>query len=294
MKISKLSESLCFDGRQLRYRHFSESLQCDMHFSVFLPPQAKKHPVPVLYWLSGLTCTDENFVLKAGAQQYAARYGIALVVPDTSPRGQQVPDDPQGAWDFGHGAGFYLNATEKPWSDYYKMYDYITYELPVLVGLQFPLDLSRQAISGHSMGGHGALVIGLRNTQRYRSISAFAPICSVVHCSLGQKALKGYLGLDQKTWSLYDACSLIEHYTEAPLPIRIDQGGVDEYLVDQLKPELFIQACQVKHYPLAYHLWPGYGHGYFFIASFIQEHIRFHALHLEATPHAERYYAKTN
>lgn len=277
-----ISEYVCFEGRQLRYQHFSDVLNCDMFFSVFVPPQAKHESVPVIYWLSGLTCTDENFVSKAGAQQYAALHGVALVIPDTSPRGEMVPDDPQGDWDFGLGAGFYVNATEKPWAEHYKMYDYILYELPVLIATEFAIDLSRQAISGHSMGGHGALVLGLRNPDRFCSISAFAPICSPMNSPWGQKAFTHYLSADQTHWKHYDACALIKKGAPT-VPLRVDQGGADNFLASQLKPELLIQACQEKNYPLAFHLWPGYDHSYFFIASKIADHIQFHAKQLKSS-----------
>ena len=196
-------------GEQQRYRHRSEVLGCDMVYSVFLPPQAARGPVPVLYYLSGLTCTDENFVAKAGAQQHAAEYGIAIVAPDTSPRGEGVPDDPDGAWDFGLGAGFYVNATQAPWDKHYRMYDYVLEELPALVNESLPVDGTRQAITGHSMGGHGALTIGLGNPDLYQSISAFSPICAPSQCPWGHKALGNYLGEDQAQWLAHDACHLV-------------------------------------------------------------------------------------
>jgi len=221
--MERLSANTCFGGQQLRYSHASSVLGCDMTFSIFLPPQAEQGKVPVLYWLSGLTCTDENFVTKAGAQRYAAELGIAIVTPDTSPRGEGVPDDPEGAYDFGLGAGFYVNATQAPWSDHYRMYDYISCELPALVAAEFPVDDSRVSISGHSMGGHGALTIALKNPGRFKSVSAFAPICSPLRCPWGEKALGNYLGDDREAWAQYDTCALLSRASER-LPILVDQG----------------------------------------------------------------------
>ncbi len=250
-----------------------------MQFSVFLPPQAQHEDVPVLYWLSGLTCTDQNFVTKAGAQQYATDLGIAIVCPDTSPRGEGVPDDPEGAYDFGLGAGFYVNATEEPWRANYQMYDYITQELPSLVAKIDGLDASRASISGHSMGGHGALSIGLKNPDRYRSISAFSPIVSPSNCPWGQKALGLYLGKEQATWVAYDSCELIQQ-AEQQRPILIDQGLDDQFLAEQLKPELLVQASAAANYPITLRMQAGYDHSYFFIATYIQDHLEFHSHHL--------------
>jgi S-formylglutathione hydrolase len=269
----------CFGGEQRRYRHRAESLSCDMVFSVFLPPQAADGPVPVLYYLSGLTCTDENFVAKAGAQQHAAEHGIAIVAPDTSPRGDGVPDDPEGSWDFGLGAGFYVNATQAPWNTHYRMYDYVVDELPTLVNELLPVDGSRAGITGHSMGGHGALTIGLRNPARFRSVSAFSPICSPANCPWGHKALGNYLGADTAAWLEHDACHLIQQ-TEERLPILIDQGGNDGFLVEQLKPELLLKAATDVGYPVTLRVQAGYDHSYFFVASFIGEHLAFHAANL--------------
>ncbi|XOV85693.1 MAG: S-formylglutathione hydrolase [bacterium] len=274
MKI--VSDVMSFGGRQMRYQHNSAALHCDMHFSLYLPPQANNGPVPMLYWLSGLTCTDENFVQKAGAQQWAAQYGIALIAPDTSPRGEHVPDDPEGAYDFGLGAGFYLDATQPPWSEHYNMYSYLTVELPALLGSIEQLDSSRQSISGHSMGGHGALTIGLRHADNFRSISAFAPITNPSNCPWGHKALGNYLGPEQSTWRLYDACALLEDRAP-PLPMRIDQGDADAFLAEQLAPDQFIRLCKARGVPLNYQWQAGYDHSYFFIASFMREHIAFHA-----------------
>ena len=266
-------------GEQQRYRHRSETLGCNMVYSVFLPPQATDGPVPVLYYLSGLTCTDENFVAKAGAQQHAARYGIAIVAPDTSPRGDDVPDDPDGAWDFGSGAGFYVNATQAPWDQHYRMYDYVLEELPALINESMPVDGDRQAITGHSMGGHGALTVGLRNPDRYRSISAFSPICSPSQCPWGHKALGRYLGDDQAQWLAHDACHLIVQASRQ-LPILVDQGGSDGFLVDQLKPELLMAAATEAGYPINLRLQAGYDHSYFFVSSFMADHMAFHAQYL--------------
>ncbi len=277
--MEKIGENICFGGRQLRYCHASEVLDCEMNFSIYLPPQAEQGKVPVLYWLSGLTCTDENFVTKAGAQRYAAEHGIAIVAPDTSPRGEGVPDDPEAAWDFGLGAGFYVNATQSPWSQHYRMYDYVVTELPALLKAQFPVDEARMAISGHSMGGHGALTIALKNPGRFKSVSAFSPICSPLRCPWGEKALGMYLGDDRATWAEHDSCALMAH-VEEKLPALVDQGDTDNFLQEQLKPELLQEVANSVGYPLELRMQPGYDHSYFFIASFIGEHIAFHASHL--------------
>lgn len=274
-----MAENRCFGGRQLRCRHTSEALACEMNFSIFLPPEAEDGKVPILYWLSGLTCTDENFVAKAGAQRYAAEHGIAIVTPDTSPRGEGVPDDSDGAWDFGLGAGFYVNATQVPWAANYRMYDYVVSELPTLIETQFSIDPSRVAISGHSMGGHGALTIALRNPGRFRSVSAFSPICSPLNCPWGEKALGNYLGEDRSTWEAHDSCALIAR-AEERLPMLVDQGDADDFLKEQLKPELLERAAAEAKFPLDLRMQKGYDHSYFFIASFIGEHIAFHASHM--------------
>ncbi|MDA0236035.1 MAG: S-formylglutathione hydrolase, partial [Proteobacteria bacterium] len=232
-------------------------------------------PVPVLYWLSGLTCTDENFMQKAGAQRLAAELGIAIVAPDTSPRGTGVPGDPDGAWDFGLGAGFYVNATEEPWSRHYRMYDYVVTELPALVEANFPVSDAR-AISGHSMGGHGALVCALKNPGRYRSVSAFAPIANPSACPWGEKAFSRYLGAERARWLEWDACALIAGASER-LPLLVDQGEADGFLAEQLRPEALRAACAAAGHPLTLRLQAGYDHSYYFIASFIDEHLRHHA-----------------
>ncbi len=269
-----ISTTATFGGEIRRVRHHSEACNCDMTFGIFLPPQASQKPVPVLYWLSGLTCTDENFMIKAGAQRVAAELGIAIVCPDTSPRGTELPGE-HDDWDFGSGAGFYVNATREPWSRNYRMYDYVTGELPALISEYFPVT-DRCGISGHSMGGHGALVCYLRNPGKYRSVSAFAPICHPSDCSWGQKALSNYLGEDRNDWIEYDAALLIGDAREK-LPLLIDQGTEDEWLSDQLKPGALEQACIASHYPLELRMQEGYDHGYYFVSTFIEDHLRHHA-----------------
>lgn len=276
--MKKVSEYLCFNGRQLQYSHTSAVLNCEMRFGIFLPPQAEKKKVPVLYWLSGLTCTDENFTQKAGAQRIAAELGIALVMPDTSPRGEDVPDDENGAYDFGLGAGFYLNATQAPWSKHYRMYDYVVSELPELIEAEFSVNGMR-SISGHSMGGHGAITIGLKNPDKYRSISAFSPISNPVNCPWGQKALGLYLGDDQEAWAAYDSSELLRRATEQP-PLLVDQGLADNFLTEQLRPETLDDAATESGYRMTLRRQPGYDHSYFFISTFIEDHLRFHAQHL--------------
>lgn len=278
--MEQLAENKSFGGRQLQFQHQSEVLNCQIPFSIFLPPQAESEAVPVLYWLSGLTCTDQNFVTKAGAQNAAAKHGIAIVCPDTSPRGDQVPDDPEGAWDFGLGAGFYVNATQAPWQQHYQMYDYVVQELPTLVAKEFNVDSTRSSISGHSMGGHGALTIGLKNSDQYRSASAFSPIVSPLNCPWGEKALSHYLGDDKSAWAQYDACALIED--GAQIPMLIDQGTADSFLEEQLKTHLLEQAVDAAGLRTQIRYQDGYDHSYFFIASFIADHIAFHSEHLQS------------
>lgn len=274
--MQPVSNNLCFGGKQLKFPHQSDELKCEMNFSVYLPPQAQSKAVPLIYWLSGLTCTDDNFVQKAGAQRYAAEAGVAIICPDTSPRGENIPDDPDGAYDFGLGAGFYVDATEQPWSDNYRMYSYIVNELPtVLAESELPLLTEKSSIMGHSMGGHGALTIALKNPGKYKAVSAFSPICSPLNCPWGHKALSGYLGEDKSTWRDYDACELIKSVKEK-LPILVDQGDADNFLQEQLKPELLQEACRENNHPLTLRMQKGYDHSYFFIASFIGEHIEHH------------------
>lgn len=271
-----IASQRCFGGQQNRYRHDSAVLGCEMTFAVFLPPQARPGAsLPVVYWLSGLTCTDENFTQKAGAQRVAAALGLVIVAPDTSPRGAHVPKDPENAWDFGLGAGFYVNAKQAPWAANYQMHDYIVDELPALVESKFPVS-QRRGISGHSMGGHGALICALRNPGRYESVSAFAPISNPTQVPWGIKAFTGYLGEDRNSWREWDACELIKNASER-LPILIDQGQADGFLEEQLKPESLVQAAKMAKYPLTLRMQPGYDHSYYFIASFIEDHLHHHA-----------------
>lgn len=254
-----------------------------MRFSVFVPPQAAKAPVPVLTYLAGLTCTEETFMIKAGAQRMAAVLGLMLVAPDTSPRGDDVADDPDAAYDFGLAAGFYLNATQDPWKAHYHMYDYVTRELPELIAREFPSDMSRQGICGHSMGGHGALTIGLKNPQQYSSISAFAPICNPMTSPWGQKAFRHYLGDNEEDWQQYDACSLAASISERPEhSILIDQGLADQYLEVELKPHLFQAACETSGIAVELRKHAGYDHGYYFVSTFMEDHLRHHAEILNA------------
>lgn len=278
MTIENLSSNKSFGGWHKQYRHRSEVLNCDMRFAIYLPPQAAGgRKVPVLYWLSGLTCTDENFMQKAGAQQMAAQLGMALVAPDTSPRGETVADDE--AYDLGQGAGFYVNATQAPWNRHYRMYDYVLDELPQLVESVFPVTTVR-SIAGHSMGGHGALVLALRNPQRYRSVSAFSPIANPMNCPWGKKAFAAYLGEDTAEWAQYDA-SLLMRDADDRVPALVDQGEADNFLVEQLKPEALEAAAAASDCPLQLHRREGYDHSYYFIASFIGEHLHFHAKYLD-------------
>jgi len=249
-----------------------------MRFALYEPPAAAAMPVPVVYFLAGLTCTEETFAIKAAALQSAAALGLMLVAPDTSPRVRLPGDD--AAWDFGLAAGFYVDATLAPWSRHYRMYSYVADELPTLVAEHFPAERRRQSIMGHSMGGHGALVIALRNPGQYRSVSAFAPVSAPSQVAWGQKAFAGYLGANRDAWLQYDATALVAR-ARAPGTIRIDQGSADQFLADQLRPELFVAACKASGQPLDYRLHDGYDHGYFFIQSFIEEHLRMHAAALE-------------
>ncbi len=274
--IEEVAANRCFGGWHRRYRHYSATLRCEMVFAVYLPPQVASARVPALYWLSGLTCSDENFMQKAGAMRVAAELGIAIVAPDTSPRGAQVPADPDGGWDFGHGAGFYVNATQQPWAEHYRMHDYVVFELPELIEASLPVNTSR-GLSGHSMGGHGALVCALRNPGRYRSLSAFAPISHALASPWGAKAFTRYLGADRGAWKAWDACELIAAGAGERLPLLVDQGLADGFLVEQLQPETLRQVCAAAGHPLTLRLQAGYDHSYFFIASFIDDHLRHHA-----------------
>ena len=279
MSLEILSSAKVFDGWHKQYSHPSKSNHCNMRFAIFLPPQtATGEKVPVLYWLSGLTCTDENFMQKAGAFAEAAKLGIAIVAPDTSPRGEGVADDVDGSYDFGLGAGFYLNATQAPFNQHYKMYDYVVNELPALIEANFPVTQQR-AISGHSMGGHGALSIALKNSEHYSSVSAFSPIANPINCPWGQKALGGYLGENQQDWLEYDSSELMKNSTGKPIPALVDQGDADNFLQEQLKPQALQAAAKASAYPLTLRMQAGYDHSYYFISTFIAEHIRFHAEH---------------
>ncbi|NNE23635.1 MAG: S-formylglutathione hydrolase [Rhizobiales bacterium] len=276
MSLTEMSVNKCFGGKQGVYSHKSSATGTDMTFAVYEPPQAADGPVPVLWYLSGLTCTHENAMVKAGAQAIASQRGIMLVFPDTSPRGDDVPDDPDGAHDFGLGAGFYVNATEAPWNANYHMADYIAEELPALIAANFPADMARQGITGHSMGGHGALTIALRHPGRFKSVSAFSPIVSPMNCPWGHKALGGYIGDNRDDWRAYDACALIADAPER-LPILVDQGDADNFLEEQLKSHLLREACDKVGHPLTLRMQPGYDHSYFFIASFMADHVTWHA-----------------
>ena len=275
-----LSEHACFGGTQRFLAHESQECRTEMRFSVYAPPQASERRVPVLYYLAGLTCTEETFMIKAGAQRVAADLGLMLVAPDTSPRQPRLPGD-DASWDFGLGAGFYVDATQAPWSANYRMYSYVTRELPELVAAEFPALSDRQGIFGHSMGGHGALVCALRNPAQYRSLSAFAPISAPMRCPWGRKAFSGYLGADEDRWRDYDASELV---ARAPFhgPILVDQGTADKFLAEQLKPELFAEACRVSGQALEQRLQPGYDHGYYFIQTFMADHLAWHASALNA------------
>ncbi len=276
MSFETVSQSRCFGGTQFVYRHISQETGTPMRLAVFVPPQAKNAKVPVVWFLSGLTCTEENFTVKAGAQRMASELGLMLIAPDTSPRGEGVPDDPQGAYDFGLGAGFYVDALQEPWAKHYRMRSYIERELPDLVAKNLPADMSRQGITGHSMGGHGALTIALRNPDRFKAVSAFAPIASPMNCPWGEKALSNYIGPDRSTWREYDACALIEGGARLP-DLLVDQGSADSFLDSQLKPGLLEEACSKAGQPLTLRRQEGYDHSYFFISTFIEDHLRWHA-----------------
>ena len=276
--MQRIEQHACFGGSQEVWAHRSTVLNCDMRVAVYLPPQAKTQRLPVLYWLTGLTCTEQNFITKAGAQRYAAEHGVILVAPDTSPRGDDVAD--AEGYDLGKGAGFYVNATQSPWSSHYRMYDYVVEELPALIEANFPATDAR-AVSGHSMGGHGALIVALRNPGRYRSVSAFSPIVAPARAPWGEKAFTAYLGEDRESWKDWDASELVAGATER-LPLLIDQGEADEFLDSQLKPQLLREACDRAGHPLRLRMRPGHDHSYYFIASFIGEHIAHHAAALRA------------
>lgn len=276
MTIENISCNKTFGGWHKQYTHRSEVNRCTMRFAIYLPPQCSNgSKVPVVYWLSGLTCTDENFMQKAGALRVAAELGIAIVAPDTSPRGDDVADDDN--YDLGKGAGFYVNATQQPWATHYQMYEYVVKELPAIIEEHFPVSTQR-AISGHSMGGHGALSIALKNPAMFSSASAFSPIANPVNCPWGEKAFTAYLGEDKTAWRAYDTVCLLNESTRQ-IPMLVDQGLDDNFLAEQLKPDALVQAATAKDYPLTLRQHDGYDHSYFFIASFIDEHLRFHAGH---------------
>jgi S-formylglutathione hydrolase len=274
-----VSQSKCFGGVQSVYRHDAAETGCPMRVGLFLPPQAQAGRVPVLYWLSGLSCTEENFVVKAGAQRVAAELGLAIVTPDTSPRGVRNPGD-DASYDFGLGAGFYVDATEEPWARNYRMASYVAAELPRLVAEEFPVDAGRTGISGHSMGGHGAITLALKHPETFRSLSALAPIASPMRCPWGEKALTGYLGPDRDAWRAYDSTALIAERGWKGPPILVDQGTKDQFLETQLHPELLQDACARAGVPLELRMQEGYDHSYFFVASFIEDHLRYHARNL--------------
>ncbi|MDR0254047.1 MAG: S-formylglutathione hydrolase [Brucellaceae bacterium] len=277
--METISKAKAFGGTQGVYRHKSEACQCDMTFALFLPPQAEQGPVPVLWYLSGLTCTHQNVMDKGEYRRLAAELGIAILCPDTSPRGDDVPDEPDN-WQFGKGAGFYLDATQAPFAKNYRMYSYITEELTKLVAQEFPLDMSRQAITGHSMGGHGAITIALKNPERFKSVSAFAPIAQPSTAGWSKPAFEKYLGNDQSAWRAYDTTSLIEdgHRIESLL---VDQGSADGFLDDGLRPWLLQEACAKAGIPLTLNMQEGYDHSYYFISTFMDEHLRWHARRLK-------------
>lgn len=279
--IETVSTTRSHGGTQGVYQHASTSTGTQMTFSVFVPDHAPGAKLPIVWYLSGLTCTHANVTEKGEFRAACAELGLIFVAPDTSPRGEGVADDPEGAYDFGLGAGFYVNATQAPFAPHYRMQDYIEQELPALIGAHFPADMSRQAIMGHSMGGHGALTIALRNPDQFKSVSAFAPIVSPIQCPWGQKALAGYLGTDQSLWAEYDACALIERGARLP-DLLVDQGEADNFLVDQLKPELLEQVCHATGQKLTLRRQPGYDHSYYFISTFMDDHLRWHAARLSA------------
>lgn len=274
MALEVVSTARSFGGVQGVYRHDSRETGTPMTFSVFVPPQAERGPRPVVWYLSGLTCTHANVTEKGQFQRACAELGLILVAPDTSPRGEGVPDDP--AYDFGQGAGFYVDATREPWAANFRMESYIVSELPGLVAAEFPVDMARQGITGHSMGGHGALTLALKNPGRWKSVSAFAPIASPMRCPWGEKALSGYLGEDRSAWRRYDATALLEDGARLP-ELLVDQGEADTFLEDQLKPHLLAQACEAAGVPLTLRLQPGYDHSYWFVSTFMADHLAWHA-----------------
>ncbi|MDC0610456.1 S-formylglutathione hydrolase [Vibrio sp.] len=278
--LENISQNKVFGGWQKQYTHTSKVLNCSMRFAVFIPETVSNdHPAPVVYWLSGLTCSDENFMQKAAAFRKASELGLVIVAPDTSPRGEGVADDPEGSYDLGLGAGFYLNATQEPWKQHYQMYDYVVHELPALIEEYFPVT-NKRSIAGHSMGGHGALTIGIKNADKYSSISAFSPISHPMDCPWGKKAFTAYLGSESKQWLQYDAAELLKSIG-CRLPILVDQGEADNFLDEQLKPHCLEQAAKASGSELTLRMQPGYDHSYYFIQSFISDHLEFHARYLK-------------
>nr|XP_020477228.1 S-formylglutathione hydrolase isoform X1 [Monopterus albus] len=298
MALTQVSSNKCAGGFQKVFEHDSTELKCKMKFAVYLPPKAETDKCPVMYWLSGLTCTEQNFITKAGSQLAAAEHGIIVVAPDTSPRmtthtdllsqtalpyrGCNIEGEDE-SWDFGTGASFFVDATQEPWSTNYRMYSYVTEELPRVINANFPTNPDRMSICGHSMGGHGALVCALKNPGKYKAVSAFAPICNPMQCPWGQKAFSGYLGPDRSTWEAYDATVLVASYSGPQLDIFIDQGRDDQFLSSsQLLPDNLIAICSEKKIPVIFRLQPGYDHSYYFICSFMNDHIKHHAKYLNA------------
>jgi S-formylglutathione hydrolase len=279
-QLKKISSVKSFDGSIQTYSHNSVMCNCDMTFSIYLPPQAEEKKVPVLYWLSGLTCTNENFMVKSGFQKYASELGIAVVTPDTSPRGANIKGE-DDSWDFGTGAGFYVDSTQEPWNNYYKMYSYILKELPEIINSNFPIIEDKKSISGHSMGGHGALILSLNNPSEYKSVSAFAPICAPTECAWGIKAFTNYLGENKDDWKKYDATELLKVVNDK-FPILIDQGDADNFLKDgQLRPDLLMNSAKENDWDINLRMQKGYDHSYYFISTFIEEHLNYHSNYLK-------------
>ncbi|XP_014283690.1 S-formylglutathione hydrolase isoform X2 [Halyomorpha halys] len=280
--LKETASNKSFGGYQKVFTHDSVSLKCKMTFGLYLPPNCDTKKVPVIYWLSGLTCNEQNFMTKAGAQQYASKYNVMLVMPDTSPRGVNIPGE-DDSYDFGSGAGFYVDATQEPWKSHYNMYTYVTSELPEIINSNFPADPDQQSIMGHSMGGHGALISFLKNPGKYKSVSAFAAICNPMECDWGKKAFSGYLGEDKTSWAEYDATKLVSTYNGPPIDIFLDQGSNDQFL-EALRPQTFVEACKEAQVPVILTMRDGYDHSYFYIATFIEEHFKHHAKFLGISP----------
>lgn len=285
--MKTLSSSKSFGGEVAFHQFASSTCGTNMRFSIYLPPQAEAQNVPAVFFLSGLTCTEENFMVKSGAQRAAANLGLAIVVPDTSPREARIPGD-DSSWDLGLGAGFYVDATQSPWAQHYQMASFVGRELPDVIAANFPVDSSRLGIMGHSMGGHGAIVTALRNQNRFKSCSAFAPISAPTQCPWGQKAFGAYLGSDIKAWREWDSCELLQHLApdteeSTKIPILVDQGDLDPWL-DQLRPDLLTKAAAIAKWPVTLRMQAGYDHSYYFIASFIEDHLHYHARHLASAP----------